>query len=363
MSTPTLKTIELWFRRFLVSFVGKLITKKKKTTYRKNFSTAKYLFIRQDRIGDVLVSTPLFSLLKKQYPNAIIDVFLSTNNHFTLLNNHNIRKRWIYTKNIFETIKLIKDIRKERYDFAIDLIDNPSATSTLLCLLVGARTTVGLEKENSYAYDICIPLLSRREVHIVERLAQLLTAFDIHPVPEQLVIEYKTLPESKLFASKYYQAYDLCTKHKIGINISAGSDTRFWGVNNFVHLINYLHMNYQGYAIIVLNSPQHRNYAEQIKALAPAVFLSPITSTFDQYAALIEQLDFLITPDTAAVHLAAAFGIPSVVLYIQLNPELRIWEPYRTPCEVLITQYDDIKTISPNQVEEAFDRLVQRTKH
>lgn len=358
VNDPFLKQLELWLRRSIIVLLGKLVRRKKPLPDNFNFASAKYLFIRQDRIGDVLVSTPLFSLLKKTYPQATIDVLLSTNNHFVLENNPHIRKRWVYTKGLMDTIRLLRSIRKESYDFAVDLIDNPSATSTLLCLFVGAQWTVGLEKENKYVYDITLPRLSRKNVHIVERLAELLKAFDITPQPEQLKIEYIPQEASRHFAADFYNTIRQNNRRIIGINISAGGRVRFWGIENFRSLITFLNAEYPEYDVLLLYSPSHESLAKEIVSGLDTVILAPRTETFDQFAALLECLAFLITPDTSAVHLAAAFGVPSVVLYVQSDKNLRIWDPYRTLCVPVVTTVDNLQTITVGEVKEAFQKLV-----
>jgi len=345
----------------LIKMLGTIVHRRKSTALPSKAENGKYLFIRQDRIGDVLVSTPLFRLLKLRFPNATIDVLLSKNNEFVLANNPHIRKRWIYTKKVGDTLRLIHALRKEHYDYAIDLIDNPSATSTIACLLSGARTTIGLDKENSYAYDISVPLPSRKETHIVERLAQLLTPFGISPGPDELIIEYFPSNDSRNFANQFLGNAKLKDKKLIGINISAGGNVRFWGVENFKKLIRYLENNYPAYQNLLLYNSDYSEKALEIGAHFSSVTLSPITHTFDQFAALIEKVELLITPDTSAVHLAAAFSIPSVVLYVQSNPNLRIWEPYRTPCEPVVTNVDDLTTITVEEVIKAVDHLFKRT--
>ncbi len=360
MGIPLLKRIELFLRKLLLR-VLKNVAGKKNPLQNPSYTTAKYLFIRQDRIGDVLVSTPLFRILKQKYPQCTIDVFLSTNNHFVLENNPYIRKRWIYTKRFKETITLVLQLRKERYDYAIDLIDNPSVTSTILCLLSGARYTVGMEKENSYAYDITVPLLSRKKVHIVERLAQLLSVFEINPSNEELFLEYRPSEQSHKFVMDFFHKKGIYQSKKIGINISAGGgDVRFWGISNYNQLINLIVEKYPDFSIIILYSPLHINYAQQLQTMEQKVFLAPVTETFDHFAALIEQLSILITPDTSAVHLASAFKIPTVALYIQSNKNLRIWDPYQTIHEAIITEIDDLKTIPVEEVFKAFERLLQK---
>lgn len=331
-----------------------------------DFNTCKFLFVRQDRIGDVLISTPLFEVVKRHYPGAIVDALLSSNNHFVLQNDPCIRKRWIYDKRLVSSWKLLRDVRRERYDFVIDLMDNPSATSTIICLLSGARWTVGLEKENDYVYDIVVPLLSRRDSHIVDRIAQLLVPFNINPDKEQLRIRYNISNESQDFARAIFKRSELLTRNTIGINISAGHDVRFWGVDNFRKLIELLRERHRQRRFLILSKPAHHGFAEQIAHGFPDVTLGPTTDSFDRFAGLVSMVSLLITPDTSAVHLAAAFGIPAVVLYVQSDKNLRVWDPYRSRSEILIADIDDLRVILPEAVAEAVGRLLRpnrRSRH
>ena len=326
-----------------------------------DYNSSKILFIRQDRIGDVLISTPIFASIKSHYPSAIVDVLLSENNYFVLMNDPLIRKRWIYQKRLNKIISLVKSIRKEKYDFAVDMMDNPSVTSTILCLLLGARWNVGITKDNNYVYDIRVPMLSRRETHIVNRITQLLIPFHINPQNEKLSIRYFTSSESDNFAEKFLSANRLCKNPLIGINISAGGKARFWGINNYRALLSFMIKKYPELCPILLYQPSDKEEATKIVEDNKNVVLSPLTETFDQFAAFIKRLTFLISPDTSAIHLASAFGIPSVVLYVQSNKGLRIWEPYNIEYETLITDIDILSTIPLSSVEAAFERLFART--
>ncbi len=364
MPDPFKKRIEIAFRRSLIQFLNFFLEKKKGSFQAADFKNAKFLFIRQDMIGDVLISTPLFALLKKKYPHAIIDVLLSPKNHFVLQNDPLIRKRWIYTKHFFHTLRLVRSIRKERYDFAIDLMDNPSATSTIFCLLSGAKETVGLEKENSYAYSIVVKLLSRKDSHIIERIVQLLVPFDIHPRTKDISVRYTPSELSRGMAERFLKENFATGKKIIGINISAGGDVRFWGVEHYKHLLEYLHNTYPQLELAVFYKPEHRKIAlEIVPSNSRYAFakISPVTHSFDEFAAFIEKLSLLITPDTSAVHLASAFHVPAVVLYVQSNKNLRIWEPFNTEFETIVTDVDDLSSISENDVKKAVDRIIRKT--
>jgi ADP-heptose:LPS heptosyltransferase len=355
---PFFKRVEIGFRRILIQSVGRLRKQRTLPPADIEFNRCKFLFVRQDRIGDVLVSTPLFFLLKKMYPDGVIDVLLSSNNHFVLQNDPSIRKRWMYSKRLFSTIALIRAIRRERYDFVIDLMDNPSATSTLFSVLFNGRWNVGLEKENAFVYDIVCPLLSRADTHITDRLAQLLTAFRINPADHKLTTHYYVDANNARWAKEALNSHRNNHQMIIGINISAGGEARYWGVENYRALLAWMDDHHPESVALLLYHVSDKPIAETVAKGFDRCVLSPSTPTFDKFAALISELDLLMTPDTSAVHLASAFSIPSVVMYVQSNKSLRIWEPYHTPCKALVSDVDDLKTIIVASVSSAIDEML-----
>jgi ADP-heptose:LPS heptosyltransferase len=362
MKDPIQKRIELWFRRLLIQSLGRLFQRKNPLQSNIDFNTCKFLFIRQDRIGDVLISTPLFEVLKKHYPHAVVDVLLSESNYFVLENDPMIRTRWMYKKKIGRIISLIRAMRKECYDFAIDLMDNPSTTSTVLCLLINAKWNVGIDKENRFVYDIIVPMLSRRETHIIDRISQLLIPFHIDPRAEKFAVRYSTSFESEEFVNLFLRKNNIFSRPIIGVNISAGGNVRFWGIENFKRLLNHLRNMYPEFMSLLLYQPSDERRAQMIAESYQSVILSPVTSSFDQFAAFVKRLSFLVTPDTAAVHLASAFKVRTVVLYVQSNKALRIWEPYGTDYECIVTDVDDLSMIPVTQVQDALGKLIRRSR-
>ena len=97
----------------------------------------KILLIKQTSLGDVLHMTPVIRALKKWKPEALIDIVADKRALGILKNNPYINKLYVldiykYEKEIFKsplkffsTIKEffchIKEVRKEKYDIAIDL--------------------------------------------------------------------------------------------------------------------------------------------------------------------------------------------------------------------------------------------------
>ena len=119
----------------------------------------RFLVIQLRQIGDVLISTTLCETLKRNYPDAQVDyaVYPYTaavveNNPFIdhlILIPNGMRNYAIY--NLLKTIALM---RKQHYDYAIELLNTPK--SIWLGKLSRAKTVIG-QKSNKWRaqqYDI-----------------------------------------------------------------------------------------------------------------------------------------------------------------------------------------------------------------
>jgi ADP-heptose:LPS heptosyltransferase len=347
-------------RRRVVRTFGALVHRRSAPPTPHDLANARILLIRQDRIGDVLVSTPLIEALRQALPGLQIDLLLSTNNVAALPGLTGIRKAWVYERTFVSMLRLLRGLRLERYTVAVDLMDNPSATSTAFCVLSGARWTVGLEKENDYSYDVRVPLRSRREYHIIERLSPLVEPFGFKASEAERPVAYAPQTSSREGAHAVMRERGLLERRKIGVNISAGSERRYWGTERYREIVAFLSKRHPEAAILVLCKPGDRDRAGEIVEDHPSAWVVPPSSSFDAFAACVEHLDALVTPDTSVVHLASAFKIPAVVLYIQSNPDLRIWEPYRTPHAAVVTTVDDLRSISTEEVQAAWIDLLSR---
>src|SRR5579862_4942407 len=81
----------------------------------------KFLIIRFSSIGDIVLTTPVIRCVKKQVDNAEVH-FLSKRSFKTVTDcNPYIDKFFYYDNNLAE---LIKELKKEKYDFVIDLHKN-----------------------------------------------------------------------------------------------------------------------------------------------------------------------------------------------------------------------------------------------
>ena len=70
---------------------------------------------------------------------------------------------------------------------------------------------------------------------------------------------------------------------------------------------------------------------------------------------LLQDATLFIGNDSGPAHMAAAFGIPVVVLFGPSDPV--VWAPWQTESQVLLGVNGAIRSIKPDSVIEAADRL------
>lgn len=304
------------------------------------------LFIRNDKIGDLLVSTPVFASLRARFPNARMDVLLGRHNAGmgSLLSMWNIGSH-VYTKTVFGTIRLLSSLRGS-YSVVVDMMDNPSRTSGLLLQLLAPGASVGFDNGRQRPVTHAVPLPDRSKVHIVDCMAELVRPFGVDP---------DALDRRPILPADYgYRSHTSCD---ILVHISAGKDSLRWSSDRFISLIQTLKSEYANITIAIGAGPADRSNAEHIAKMC-GVNVLPATSSFADYTSQVRGAEFIITPDTSIVHLASALNIPAVVLYAKPHPDRLPWYPYNVPYRAVVSSTDHgIESISAAQVASALRSL------
>ena len=109
----------------------------------------KILIVQIGRIGDMVLVTPMFAHLKKKYPQCIIHVLCTENNHPIIYNDPRIDKVFNYKNKICYLIKLFIHMRSENYDYWIDNKDHYSLTGYVLATFSNAKQKIGFNNKNN----------------------------------------------------------------------------------------------------------------------------------------------------------------------------------------------------------------------
>ncbi len=348
-----MKKVEKFFKNLILNIL--LLQKPaKKSNDQVNGKYSKILLIRLNRIGDALVTTPLLSELRKNL-DAKIYMLADIKNHFVFNNNPSLDKVIVFNKGlkgIFEVLKFIKD---ENIDTVVDLHDDVSTTVSYIVAMAHVKNKFALEKENKKIYTKTIPKPDPAEYHVVERLLQIAKLFSAMPEIKYANIHFYPSGHSVEIVKKFLRDKFSENSFLIGINISAGSEARFWGVERFRKLLNHLEKLNCG--LLVLSAPDEVHYAEEICGNKYSFYS---TKNYDEFGAMISMLNMLITPDTAAVHLASAYNIPVFGLYVQYNTEDMIWSPYKSDFEYVLTKEPTLQNMTFEEVTAELDLFIKK---
>jgi len=303
------------------------------------------LFLRYDRIGDLLISIPTIRALRAKFKDARIDILLGKHNvtSANIVDSY-VDRIYVYKKQLLPDIMTLYTLRKKRYDILIDMMDHSSTTSALAVKFIPSRYSVGLCKERLNVYTHCVPLLHRKNHHIIERTANLLLPFGIDPNRISLDMEYPLNREEVMRAQS--KLPPRTRKYLLVINISGRDDRMWWGTEKYIQLIQQIQHSQKDVEIFVGSSTAHADDANLIHSVTGATVI-PVTNSFHEYVCLLCKADCIITPDTSIVHVAAALKIPTVVLFRQET--IDSWYPYRSMYRSLVTPEETIANISVNE--------------
>jgi ADP-heptose:LPS heptosyltransferase len=356
---PTkLKALEFRWRHALLSashrpFAGQVASRAEDLLHLP--AAPRILLIRLERIGDVLVSVPVLRALRARYPEGRIDLLVSRANYAVGdVVAPFITDLWRYDKTLGSAVRLFRSLRRARYDVVVDLLDHPSATAQLVIRWCGAPRAVGLLHAESGLYTHAAPVLDRGTVHPVERLAQLLLPFGIDPATQSLDLAY---PLTATDIERARRTLGPATRPlRFGVNLSGRKAGRHWGNANYIELIRHVITRHDRFAVSVCGAPQDAVEVAHV-AEAGGAHAVPASASLREFAAILHQFDLLLTPDTAAVHLAAAWKIPTVALYHSL-PGVAPWTPYHTPHRA-VADPRGIPAIPLDRVIAAVDDLIR----
>ena len=132
------------------AFLLKLLTNKRKILFDIKKSK-NVLVLKYDRIGDMVVTTPIFRELKKAYPSISISVLASKENKDVIKNNPYIDKIYTNYKNsIFNDLPTLLKLRKKSFDVCIELEHSVIHHAIFRLKIINPKKIITIHKDGRY---------------------------------------------------------------------------------------------------------------------------------------------------------------------------------------------------------------------
>ncbi len=313
------------------------------------------LIVRIGKIGDIIATSFVFEVIKRNNPGANVFLLTKDTNRNILKYNTKIDGVFYLASGIKRYFQLLK-LKKRRFDLIMDFNDNPSRTTRMIFSSFNADIKCGYQFELYEKFlDIKIPRPDQTKTHIIDRMAYFLNSagFEIDTSIQKPFFYTGKEEENAVHEIIAH----LKGKKIISINISAGAPIRYWNASNWGSLIKLIASLDSNFTFLLLCVKEDRIIAEEIASIAEkAEIIIPENKSFQHFVSFIKNSYLLISPDTSAVHAAAAFNVPVLALYPDSEWNFASWSPYRVPNRAIRSSSESLNSIS---IDEVFNNFVE----
>jgi heptosyltransferase-3 len=294
----------------------------------------KILVIQLGDIGDVVWMIPALSAIKKAYPQAQLMVLTREPNAEILLDDprlagvFQVRVEKKMQDSLLSSQKLLRNLRREKFDLVIDLrADDRGAITSLLtgAPMRAALFYPGLSWRNRLFTHLIEPLPEKERIFgAAEQSLKIIRGLGIRE--ETSVPRIIVSAESERKVAQIIAAEKIDAKNGwISINPFSRWSYKEWDMDKWRELATHIWQKYE-MPFVICGSEEERERAEKLlkNSQSPLYNLAgkiPLRYT----AALLKISSLHVGVDSAAPHIAAAVGTPTVTIY---GPsDWRDWAP------------------------------------
>lgn len=307
------------------------------------------LVIKLRNLGDVLLASPVISVLKQQAPQIEVDALVYADTadmlrgHPHLSELHEIHRDWKQLGmfgRLWREWQLFANLRRRRYDLILNLTDHGRGAwlSRLLKPRYALAPDVRPGKAYRSAYTHLYPVVGGNRRHTVEINLDALRRVGIYPDHDRRRLTL--VPGEAAIASVDHALARAGLKEKGFVLIHPGSRWFFkcWPPDRVAALCTELARRGLPVALVCGPDPLEQHLLENVKSQAgPVAATFPGNLSLKELAALIGRARLMVGMDSAPMHMAAAMGTPTVAFF---GPSGEIeWGPWQVPHRILTSSH------------------------
>lgn len=323
-------------------------------------------------IGDVLMTTPMFRAIKQQYRDyKIFTAVMGGTQQTILTRNKNVdfvinitSKNW---SGFLNRVKLILFLRKQKFEYVFFNHISDRQIFFILAFLGRIKNRVGLDKSSvarSKLYRIYSLILTRKYPYVFNSRKR--TELNLELLKELNI-------KNNDFSYELPMSNNSSTNEgMIIVGIHPGSkfkgELKRWDINNFNELGKLINSKYN-FKIRLFIGPEDKDLENQVNRNFEIIE----NLKFEDALQKVSECNYFISNDSGLAHVAAAFKIPTIVIFGPTskneyilptkflavekdNLECRPCFHLRKPC--LVNQ-KCLKDISVKNVLDSFEQLVR----
>lgn len=341
----------------------------------------KILIVRLDRIGDVVLSTPVIKAVRDAYPEGYIAMMVRPYAREIVEGNPYLDEVILYDKDgahkgLAGNIKFIQELRDKKFDTAIVL--HPTSRTHIALALSGIPERIGYDRKTGFLLTKKIPHTKQFGMkHEIDYTLDILKYAGIDPKDRSLYMPVNSASECKvaeILAQNGVKEGDIL----VAINPGASCASKRWGVEKFAEVANGL-VDKHNARVAVISGNVDKAFGDKLSALITrgAINLSGKTSIGD-VASLLRRCRLFISNDSGPVHISCAVGTPVIAIFGRSDRGLspRRWGPSGkndvvlhkgVGCEICYAHncragFKCLDSITPSEVLKAADEILSKKR-
>jgi len=331
------------------------------------------LIIKPSSLGDIVLALPAISALRRSFPDAEIswlvrpefELILKNHpdlNHTILFDRKLLGKAWFSPSALAALSSLVKTLHRKQFDIVIDL--QGLFRSGLLAYLTGCKTRLGMANAREFApafYTLTVPQ-SPDCIHLVDYYLRIISCTGASDTAVQF--KFPEDPAADDSVRKLLNTHNVkIGNYAVLIPGSAHID-KCWPIDRFAALADRINAEFR-LSIVAAGGESEKKIIEKLGELAsvPIANFAGLTNLIE-LTALLKAARLVVSNDTGPGHIAAALGVPLVMIFGRINPA-RI-APYKRPhCVAAVEPYtrgSEIRYDNPKYDVKAvtFDDVYQK---
>lgn len=285
----------------------------------------KLLIVRNDKLGDFILSLPVYSLIKQYCPDSEIHAFVPEYTSKLAENNESIDQVIIdpgASAKLSEQIKILKQIRAQKYDAIITLFSTTRVG--LLSFLSGCkyrlapatklaqifynhkliqRRSKSLKPEYEYNIDLAIKFLSDNGILVKDQPKTPFIQFDKNGIDT--------------IRNNFYKNYNIDKNNKlVFIHPGTGGSATNLNIEQYAELIKNIYIESK-MTFVLTAGPSEIEYANELAQLLkdmPHIVYNS-TEGLIHFSKIIQLCDLFISASTGPLHIAGALNRPTAAFY------------------------------------------------
>ncbi len=310
----------------------------------------KVLIISLSNLGDAVLTLPVFAQVLKSFPGVTLHALAGRGAKEVFEGDERVQKLTIYDKKAGwrEKLRLVGQIRSERYDLVIDL------RKSALGLLAGAR------HRNSY-----FPSLRKKEHRLERHLGALKGIADAQPSGETFlrIVTPRQRPD-------LLKATDTGGRRLVVAAVGSKSDLKKWPTEHYARLLDRLALS-DRCQVLLVGDVHDAADAVKLRSLmrsSPHDFSGK--TNYKELCYLLKSAQLVVTNDSAPLHIADALDVPTLALFgptdprkygprLQKNSDALTRGLFCSPCEKAQCRFGHHECLRDLGVDRVYSRALE----